>query len=99
LDCEYKYNNQLQLTRLKPYGKAETIYTWNGIYLTSKTIGNQIWHYTYIPYVGISSITNPLGITTYYSYNTNGKLVEEYRMNNGKKEILNYYHYHISSEQ
>jgi len=98
LDCEYNYNNQLQLTKLKPYGKAETTYTWNGIHLTSKRIGNQIWYYTYYPYVGISSKTNPLGITTYYSYNSNGQLVEAYRMNNGKKEILNYYYYH-STEQ
>lgn len=93
--CDYKFNIHRRLIELSPVGMLPTSYTWDGIYLTDKTTGNQTWHYTHIPYVGVSSATDPRGITTYYEYDSNGRLIEVYQINNGRKEILIAYQYNI----
>ncbi len=98
LSCEYQYDFMYRLLSVKPFGKQETRYTWNNIYPITKTIGNQTWTYTYKPYVGLESITDPRGITTYYTYDKDGRLVETYILVNGIKQILNAYHYHIKTE-
>ena len=98
LNCEYQFDVMDRLTSIKPFGATETTYTWNGLYPSSKTIGNQTTTYTYIPYVGVSSITDPLGTTTYYTYDAAGRLIETYRLVEGKKQILNVYQYHIKTE-
>lgn len=98
LKCEYHFDVMDRLTSIKPFGKIETRYTWNGIYPATKTIGNQTWTYTHIPHVGVNSITNPRGITTYYDYDSNGRLIKEYQIVNGKEQILNAYLYHIKTE-
>ncbi len=98
LDCEYDFDVMYRPLAIKPFGKWATTYTWNGIYPTSKTVGNQTWTYTHIPHVGVSSITDPRGITTYYSYDRHGRLTEEYQLQNGNKRVLNAYHYHIKTE-
>ena len=64
-ECEYIFNSNLRLIRVAPYGKIPTAYTWNGIYPATKTIGNQICTYSFIPYVGINSVTDARGVTTY----------------------------------
>lgn len=98
LDAEYKFDDMNRLTSIKPYGTMETKYTWNGIYPATKTIGNQTWKYSFIPHVGVKEITDPRGITTYYTYDEAGRLVEEYQIIDGKKQILNAYQYHIKTE-
>lgn len=98
LDCEYKFDIMDRITSIRPFGATETTYTWNGLYPSSKTIGNQTTTYTYIPYVGVSSITDPRGTTTYYTYDASGRLIETYRLIDGKKQILNVYQYHIKTE-
>lgn len=98
LSCEYYYDSMDRLKSIKPFGKTETKYTWNGIYPVTKTIGDQTWTYTYIPHVGVSTITDPRGITTYYIYDLHGRLIETYQINNGQKQILQSYQYHIKTE-
>lgn len=98
LKCEYTFNAALRLTRIAPYGKTPTTYTWNGLYPEITTTGNQIYLCTHKPYVGVSSVTNPRGITTYYTYDSSGRLIEEYQIINGKKQILHTYYYHTKTE-
>ena len=98
LDCEYYYDTMLRPLSVKPYGGVETRYTWNGIYPSSKTLGNQTWIYTFIPHVGVNSITDPRGITTYYDYDSFGRLIKEYQVIDDKEQILNVYQYHIKTE-
>lgn len=97
--CQYNYDLMYRPTSIMPFGKIATKYTWNGMYPATKTIGNQTWRFEYIPYVGIKSLTDPRGITTYYTYDTDGRLVEEFKMVNGNKQILNAYRYHIKTEE
>lgn len=98
LACLYRFDDMNRLVRIAPYGKLQTTYTWDGIYPISKTTGNQTSTFTYIPYVGMSSMTDARGVTIYYEYDTYGRLIEVYRLNNGKKEILNKYIHHIKTE-
>lgn len=96
--CRYKFDSNYRLIEFTPVNNVTTTYTWDGIYPISKTVGNQISTYTYIPYVGMSSATDARGVTIYYEYDIYGRLIEVYRLNNGKKEILNKYIYHIQAE-
>lgn len=96
--CDYKFDPLLRLTEITHSNKVTTLYTWDGIFPTSQTTGGYTNTYTHIPYVGISSTTDARGVTTYYEYDKYGRLIEVYRLSDGKKEILNKYIYHIKSE-
>ena len=99
LDAEYKFNQEGRLLSIKPFGQMETTYTWNGIYPTSKTIGNQTWKYSFIPYVGVKEIVDPRGVITRYEYDNAGRLIKESQVIDGKEQVLNVYQYHIKSEK
>ena len=99
LTCQFNYDTKGRPTTVIPFGKVATKYTWSGLYPSTKTIGNQTWRYEYIPYVGVKSTTDPRGITTYYTYDADGRLVEEYQVVNGNKQILHAYQYHIKTEE
>lgn len=99
--CEYRFDAHNRPLYIKRFGKPAVSYVWTGnsnLYPSSIVTGNQTYTYTYLPYVGITSCTDPRGITTYYTYDSAGKLVEEYQMIDGKKRILNAYQYHFKTE-
>ena len=99
LTCTYEFDSMLRLTSITPVNNVTTSYTWDGIYPVSKTVGNQTSTFSYIPYVGMSSMTDARGVTTYYAYDTYGRLIEVYRQHNTHgKEILNHYIYHTKTE-
>lgn len=51
----------------------------------------QIITYTYKPLIGMTSMTNPLGITTNYNYDEFGRLVN---IKNTDSQVINTYNYH-----
>jgi len=95
------YDSHLRLTSTTPMGQPTTTYIWDDKWLniTSETTGAFTTRYTHIPYVGVSSVTSPQGITTYYTYDTLGNVTEVYQYHNGKKVILQAYKYHYQSQQ
>ncbi len=99
LDVEYSFDDMFRLLSIKPFGQMETKYTWDGIYPTSKTIGNQTWKYSFFPHVGVKEIVDPRGIITKYEYDCDGRLIKESQVIDGKEQILNVYQYHIKSEK
>lgn len=60
---------------------------------------SQVSTYTYKPLIGISTMTDPRGITTYYEYDTFNRLKETYIIENGEKKILQRNDYHYSTQQ
>lgn len=54
--------------------------------------------YTYEPLIGILSMTDPRGVTTYYDYDGFGRLIEIYRMENGKKKVVKTHNYNYRNQ-
>lgn len=52
--------------------------------------------YSYEPLRGVSSITAPNGVTTYYRYDVQGRLAETYYLMNGSHQTIQRYDYHLS---
>ncbi len=50
--------------------------------------------YTYQPLVGVASVTDPRGFTTYYDYDSAGRLTDAYFLENGIRRVTENYHYH-----
>ena len=95
---EYTFDAQLRPTSIMSIDQVTTRYTWDGILPTSKTIGDNTYYYTHIPFVGVNRIIDPRGLVTGYNYYDNGKLKEKYIINNENVEILNAYYYHIRTD-
>ncbi|WP_163215051.1 hypothetical protein [Bacteroides sp. 519] len=55
--------------------------------------GALVTTYTYKPLVGMLSVTNPQGISTYFQYDGFSRLEQIYQMNGSSKEILESYQY------
>jgi len=55
--------------------------------------------YTYKPLVGMTRATDPRGVTTYYDYDSFGRLKETYIMEGGAKKVVQAYDYHYQSQQ
>ena len=52
----------------------------------------------YKPFVGITKLTDAKEQSTYYSYDSQGRLSEEYFYENGRKMLLKRYSYHYSNQ-
>lgn len=64
-----------------------------------KTLPNAlITTFTYLPLIGVSTITDPRNFTTYYIYDSSSKLKENYILKNGSKQILEQYDYHYRNK-
>lgn len=59
---------------------------------------SQVTTYTYKPLVGVSTITNPLGLTTHYDYDGLGRLVKTYLINDNKVELIESQDYHYVNQ-
>lgn len=97
-----EYNEKLRPVRINKLGHLPEIYEWDakGLNVLSRSQG--IFHhtYTYIPYLGISSETDERGITTYYSYDSLGNVIESYQYtSDGEKVIIEKKKYHYKSQQ
>lgn len=58
----------------------------------------QVTTYTYKPLVGVSTITSPDGIVTYYDYDELGRLCQIYYIHDDKTETIKQYNYHYKTE-
>ena len=54
-----------------------------------------VWTYAWTPLLGISSETDPSGLTTHYSYDEAGRLTETFLVKNGRKVLLSASRYHL----
>ena len=59
---------------------------------------SRVTTYTYKPLVGVSSITDPFGLTTNYEYDRLGRLTEKSIMNKNKKELVESYKYNYTNQ-
>lgn len=74
---------------------------WNAIndLRTNLSLGDiLITTYTYKPLVGIISMTDPRGLTTYYKYDTFGRLKEIYFIENNIKKMIKKFGYHYQDQ-
>lgn len=97
----YIYNLQSRIIEVHPITGVPIYFEWDekNLNVLSKKQGDIITNYSYIPHVGIKSTTNSRGVTTYYSYDKLGNISEVYQIINGKKVILQAYHYHYSTQE
>lgn len=97
----YSYNSHLRMTEVVPQNGIPVRYQWDkqGLYCIAETSGGQQHSYTYYPYIGIATETDARGITTYYAYDSLGRLTEVWRMVDGKKQIINAWNYHYATEE
>ena len=93
------YDEYLRPITITPVGGPTTTYSWDGFYPDTVTVGTHMTTYTNTPHVGITSVTDPKGLTTYYSYDSYGRLVEVYQIIDNVKQVLQAYKYHISNGQ
>ena len=69
---------------------------WNNVVAlrTNSALKNaQVTVYKYIPEVGVSEVIQPNGFTTYYTYDTYGRLKESYFMEGSVKKMVQNYNY------
>lgn len=66
--------------------------------LRAKLKNSHISTYTYKPQVGLLTETSPAGVTTYYSYDSFGRLKESYLMEGTSKKVLQAYEYNYLNQ-
>lgn len=58
----------------------------------------QITTAKYRPLVGITQKTDSKGLTTYYEYDTMGRLIQSYILPEGRKQVIEQYDYHYTNQ-
>ena len=59
----------------------------------------QIRTMTYLPFIGMSSFTDPKGYTLYYEYDDFKRLTTIYELINGKKNIIKHFDYQLRNQE
>ena len=65
--------------------------------LRSQLPNSRVSTFTYKPLLGVSSIVDPSGFTTYYEYDNYGRLTEAFIVENGQKKVLQTNEYHTGN--
>ncbi len=101
LISEFEYSNLLRLNKITEVGQLPINYTWDSKMLYPKQVTQGVFTstYTYKALVGITSATDPRGVTTYYEYDSFNRLKQTYLIENGEKKILQKYDYHYANQQ
>ena len=96
---------EVKNARLSTVNSALTALSGNvaGLRTHSSLSNAMVTTWTYLPLVGITSQTDPSGVSTYYDYDGLGRLKEIYRyqgnvVSAANKRILNQYNYHTKTE-
>lgn len=78
---------------------AAASYPSNGVDLLRTSLPTaRVTTYAYKPLVGISSVTDPTGLTTCYEYDDLGRLVRTYIQNGMRQETVEKQEYHYANE-
>lgn len=67
--------------------------------INNATKNAQVTFFTYKPAVGMKTMTDPRGVTTYYEYDNFNRLKQTYIIENGEKKILQKNDYHYATQQ
>ncbi|MBF0576009.1 hypothetical protein [Dysgonomonas sp. GY617] len=70
----------------------------NGLRTNANLIDALVATYTYKPLVGMLTATDPRGVTTYYDYDSFGRLKETYIIENTLKKVIQVNNYHYQNQ-
>lgn len=77
---------------------ATDMQTINGLRTNANLTDAMVTTYTYKPLVGVLTMTDPRGVTTYYNYDAFGRLKETYIIENGVKKVIQVNEYHYQNQ-
>ena len=77
---------------------ATDMQTINGLRTNANLTDAMVTTYTYKPLVGVLTMTDPRGVTTYYDYDAFGRLKETYIIESGVKKVIQVNEYHYQNQ-
>jgi len=78
--------------------KADVEYLRNQLVTLTSDSRYMVNFYTYAPLIGMTSRTDPRGVTTFFEYDTANRLKQTYIIENGEKKIVQKYDYHYANQ-